>query len=115
MTDINKLREISDSLNPKPPVKTFEEEVVSIFNEGLKRWEELAESYAEMGRRRVDVLVCESRQRIRLEDLNNETREAAKRLMDHFEGQGFKVYWHGPYVDGGPSKVYHGIDLVVEW
>jgi hypothetical protein len=47
--------------------------------------------------------------------LDAEDRALWNRLKTHYEGMGFKTRVHGPYVDGGPSHVYHGLDLIVDW
>jgi hypothetical protein len=47
--------------------------------------------------------------------LGDEAKAIWERLKKHYEGMGFKTRAHGPYVDGGPSHVYTGMDLIVDW
>lgn len=46
--------------------------------------------------------------------LSDEDKEVWDRLKKHYESLGFKTRRHD-YVDGGPSHVYNGIDLMVDW
>ena len=47
--------------------------------------------------------------------LKTEDVEVWNALEKIYLDRGFEVRRYGPYVDGGPSSVYHGIDLMVSW
>jgi len=86
------------------------------FQKALEKFEKDADEMSRAGKNSAIGFECIAPDGAKtFDDLSSEDKAMFDRLRRHYEGRGFKTRVHGPYTDGGPSHVYIGFDLMVEW